>query len=40
VRSGPPSNIEAAKYYPEDDEFLLEREDVVRHYEVWEPPSR
>ncbi len=25
---------ERAKYYPEDDRFLVEREDVVEHYEV------
>jgi heme-degrading monooxygenase HmoA len=25
---------ETAVYYPEDDRFLVEREDVVRHYEV------
>jgi heme-degrading monooxygenase HmoA len=25
---------EKAVYYPEDDRFLVEREDIVRHYEV------
>jgi heme-degrading monooxygenase HmoA len=25
---------EVAVYYPEDDRFLVEREDIVRHYEV------
>ena len=28
--------IERAKYYPEDQEFLLELEPTVRHYEVYE----
>jgi hypothetical protein len=27
---------ERAVYYPEDDEFLLEKEPTVRHYEVFE----
>jgi hypothetical protein len=27
-------DIEVAKYYPEDDRFLVEREDRVQHYEV------
>src|SRR4051794_19893330 len=27
---------EVAHYYPEDDEFLVEREDVVTHHEVAE----
>lgn len=28
------SDIDRAKYYPEDDEFLLEFEPTVSHYEV------
>jgi heme-degrading monooxygenase HmoA len=28
------ADIEAAKYYPEDKDFLLEFEPTVRHYEV------
>jgi heme-degrading monooxygenase HmoA len=28
------SNMEKAKYYPEDEEFLLELEPTVTHYEV------
>ena len=28
-------NPELAKYYPEDDEFLLEKERYVQHYEVF-----
>ena len=27
-------DIEAAVFYPEDDRYLVEREDVVRHYDV------
>ncbi|EEB74546.1 hypothetical protein [Thermococcus sp. AM4] len=26
---------ELAKYYPEDDEFLLEKEKYVQHYEIF-----
>ena len=29
-------DISAAKYYPEDDRFLIERDDVVGHFEVTE----
>ncbi len=34
-------DIEKAKYYPEDDDFLLEFEEQVQHYEVFAitPPS-
>ena len=28
---------EVARYYPKDDEFLLEREYFVQHYEVLDP---
>jgi len=28
-------DLEKAKYYPEDDEFLLEFEEHVQHYEVF-----
>jgi heme-degrading monooxygenase HmoA len=28
--------VEKAKYYPEDDEFLLEFEETVKHYETFE----
>ncbi len=31
-------DTERAVYYPEDDRYLVERDDVVRHYEVI-PPS-
>jgi heme-degrading monooxygenase HmoA len=27
-------DIETAVYYPEDERFLIEREDTVKHYEV------
>ncbi len=29
-------DIEKAKYYPEDEDFLLEYEEKVQHYEVFE----
>ncbi len=28
-------NPELAKYYPEDDDFLLEKEKYVQHYEIF-----
>lgn len=31
---------ERAQYYPEDDDYLLEREPFVSHYEVLEHQSR
>ena len=31
------SEYERARYYPEDDEYLLEREPFVTHYEVLGP---
>ena len=30
------NDIEKAKYYPEDEDFLLEYEEKVEHYEVFE----
>ena len=32
------SDIEKAKYYPEDKQFLLELEPTVTHYEVFAKP--
>jgi heme-degrading monooxygenase HmoA len=32
------SNIEKAKYYPEDEQFLLELEPTVTHYQVLVKP--
>jgi heme-degrading monooxygenase HmoA len=32
------SNMEKAKYYPEDEQFLLELEPTVTHYEVMVMP--
>jgi heme-degrading monooxygenase HmoA len=32
-------NIEIAKYYPEDDEYLIDRETTVTHYEVAPTPG-
>lgn len=36
------TDIEKAHYYPEDDRFLLEKEDTVQHFEVVSeiPPVR
>ena len=34
------SNIEKAKYYPEDEQFLLEIEPTVTHYEVMVKPPK
>ena len=36
VRGFAGDDVDAAHYYPEDDEFLLERDATVRHYTVWE----
>jgi heme-degrading monooxygenase HmoA len=36
IRAFAGDEIERAKYYPEDKEFLLEFEPVVRHYEVFD----
>jgi heme-degrading monooxygenase HmoA len=34
IRAFAGDDIEAAVYYPEDDRYLVEREDRVAHYEV------
>ncbi len=34
IRGFAGDDIEVAKYYAEDDQYLIGREDVVRHYEV------
>jgi heme-degrading monooxygenase HmoA len=39
IRAFAGSDIEVAKYYPEDDEFLLDRETTVAHFEVHEAPE-
>jgi heme-degrading monooxygenase HmoA len=38
VRAFAGDDPERAVYYPEDDEYLLEREPTVSHYEVLEAP--
>jgi heme-degrading monooxygenase HmoA len=38
VRAFAGDEPEDAVYYPEDDEYLLEREPTVAHYEVLETP--
>jgi heme-degrading monooxygenase HmoA len=40
VRTFAGEDPERAVYYAEDDEYLLEREPTVSHYEVLEAPSR
>lgn len=37
IRAFAGDDITAAKYYPEDDDFLIAREDTVTHYEVRDP---
>ena len=37
VRGFAGDDLEAAVYYPEDDRYLVQREDTVTHYEVREP---
>lgn len=34
IRAFAGPDVEVAKYYPEDDRFLLDRDAEVRHYEV------
>lgn len=34
IRAFAGSDVERARYYPEDDRFLVEHDDVVAHYEV------
>lgn len=37
IRAFAGEDIEQAKYYPEDDEYLVERERTVRHFDVAPP---
>jgi heme-degrading monooxygenase HmoA len=39
VRAFAGEDHERAVYYPEDDDYLLEREPTVSHYEVLEAPA-
>jgi heme-degrading monooxygenase HmoA len=34
IRGFAGEDIETAVYYPEDERYLIEREDTVRHYEI------
>ena len=34
IRGFAGDDIEAAVYYPEDERYLIEREDIVKHYEI------
>ena len=36
VRRFAGDEVERAVFYPEDDEFLVERELTVRHWELWD----
>jgi heme-degrading monooxygenase HmoA len=38
IRKFAGDDLEKAHYYPEDDEFLLEKESNVYHYEVLDAP--
>jgi heme-degrading monooxygenase HmoA len=38
IRKFAGDDVEKAHYYPEDDEFLLEKEPKVFHYEVLDAP--
>ena len=37
IRAFAGSDVDAAKYYPEDDEYLLDRDHGVRHFTVAPP---
>jgi heme-degrading monooxygenase HmoA len=39
IRAFAGADYERARYYPEDDDFLLEREPLVVHYDVLTPSS-
>lgn len=40
IRAFAGNDVERAKYYPEDEAFLLELEPTVTHYEVLASPER
>jgi heme-degrading monooxygenase HmoA len=40
IRAFAGPDVERAKYYPEDEAFLLEKEPTVTHYEVLESPGQ
>jgi heme-degrading monooxygenase HmoA len=39
IRAFAGPDVERAKYYPEDEGFLIELEPTVTHYEVLYPPA-
>ena len=39
IRAFAGDDIAVAKYYPEDDGYLLERDEHVSHYEVYTPST-
>jgi heme-degrading monooxygenase HmoA len=40
IRAFAGDDVETAVYYPEDDRYLVERDDKVRHYEVTSGEER
>jgi heme-degrading monooxygenase HmoA len=40
IRAFAGDDINRAKYYPEDDDYLLDRETTVAHFDVAGPPPR
>ena len=40
IRGFAGDDIEAAVYYPEDERFLIEQDDRVKHYEIVAGPER
>jgi heme-degrading monooxygenase HmoA len=38
IRGFAGDDVEAAVFYPEDDRYLIERDETVKHYEVTERP--
>ena len=39
IRSFAGEPIERARFYPEDDAFLVRREETVRHFQLVHPPA-
>lgn len=39
IRAFAGDDVEAAKYYPEDERFLVSQDDTVRHYTVASGPT-
>jgi heme-degrading monooxygenase HmoA len=39
VRAFAGDDVDVARFYPEDDEYLVDRERTVSHFDVADPPS-